>query len=85
MIKIQGNDLHQVNKWQNVHHYRYISLPFFTLFPQSLLNILCCRCIKAPCTNVVYQSPEIASVGEDGKLNIMRANQEKPHRVIGNK
>lgn len=29
------------------------------------------------------QSPEIASIGEDGKLNLMRMNQEKPYKTIG--
>lgn len=36
----------------------------------------------APCTSVICQSTEIASVGEDGKLNLMKANQDKPYKTI---
>nr|SVE85566.1 EOG090X0844 [Daphnia pulicaria] len=37
---------------------------------------------KAPATGIVCQSPEIASIGEDGKLNLMRMNQDKPYKTI---
>jgi len=37
---------------------------------------------KAPCTAVVSQSSEIASVGEDGKLNLMKVNRDKPYKTI---
>jgi len=45
-------------------------------------NIHHYRGSKAPCTSVVSQSTEIASVGEDGKLNLMKVNNNKPYRTI---
>lgn len=38
---------------------------------------------NAPCTGVVCSSPEIVTVGEDGKIIIFRADQEGVIRVIG--
>ncbi|XP_077408006.1 nucleoporin Nup43 isoform X2 [Vanacampus margaritifer] len=41
-------------------------------------------CDNAPCTSVVCSSPEIVSVGEDGRIIIYRADQEGVTRVIEN-
>ncbi|XP_028295031.1 nucleoporin Nup43 [Gouania willdenowi] len=41
-------------------------------------------CDNAPCTSVVCSSPEIVSVGEDGRIVVFRADQEGVCRVIEN-
>ncbi|XP_056284969.1 nucleoporin Nup43 [Pseudoliparis swirei] len=41
-------------------------------------------CDNAPCTGVVCSSPEIVTVGEDGKIIVFRADQEGVIRVIEN-
>lgn len=41
-------------------------------------------CDNAPCTGVVCSSPEIITVGEDGRIIIFRADQEGVTRVIEN-
>lgn len=41
-------------------------------------------CDNAPCTGVVCRSPEIVSVGEDGRIIVFRADQEGVVRVIDN-
>lgn len=40
-------------------------------------------CDNAPCTGVVCSSPEIVTVGEDGRIILFRADQEGVMRVIG--
>lgn len=40
-------------------------------------------CDKAPCTAVVCRSPEIVSVGEDGRIILYKADQTEVLRVIG--
>lgn len=40
-------------------------------------------CDNAPCTGVVCSSPEIVTVGEDGRIIVFRADQEGVIRVIG--
>lgn len=40
-------------------------------------------CDNAPCTGVVCSSPEIVTVGEDGRIVVFRADQEGVVRVIG--
>lgn len=35
------------------------------------------------CTATAVTSQEIASVGEDGKLNLMRTIHDKPYKTIG--
>lgn len=39
---------------------------------------------NAPCTAVVCSSPEVVSVGEDGRIVILRVDQEAVQRVIEN-
>uniref|UniRef100_A0A3Q2WPI0 Nucleoporin 43 n=1 Tax=Haplochromis burtoni TaxID=8153 RepID=A0A3Q2WPI0_HAPBU len=41
-------------------------------------------CDNAPCTGVVCSSPEIVTVGEDGRIVVFRADQEGVVRVIEN-
>ncbi|KAF0023803.1 hypothetical protein F2P81_024433 [Scophthalmus maximus] len=41
-------------------------------------------CDNAPCTGVVCSSPEIVTVGEDGRIIVFRADQEGVNRVIEN-
>ncbi|XP_037099978.1 nucleoporin Nup43 [Syngnathus acus] len=41
-------------------------------------------CDNAPCTSVVCSSPEIVSVGEDGRIIVYRADQEAISRIIEN-
>uniref|UniRef100_A0A3B3DY37 Nucleoporin 43 n=1 Tax=Oryzias melastigma TaxID=30732 RepID=A0A3B3DY37_ORYME len=41
-------------------------------------------CDNAPCTAVVCSSPEIVTVGEDGRIVVFRADQEGAVRVIEN-
>ncbi|KAG8011387.1 Nucleoporin Nup43 [Nibea albiflora] len=41
-------------------------------------------CDNAPCTGVVCSSPEIVTVGEDGRIILFRADQEGVMRVIEN-
>ncbi|XP_057208906.1 nucleoporin Nup43 [Triplophysa rosa] len=41
-------------------------------------------CDKAPCTAVVCRSPEIVSVGEDGRIILYKADQTEVLRVIEN-
>ncbi|TWW68599.1 Nucleoporin Nup43 [Takifugu flavidus] len=41
-------------------------------------------CDNAPCTGVVCSSPEIVTVGEDGRIVVFRADQEGVNRVIEN-
>uniref|UniRef100_A0A3B4YDR5 Nucleoporin 43 n=1 Tax=Seriola lalandi dorsalis TaxID=1841481 RepID=A0A3B4YDR5_SERLL len=41
-------------------------------------------CDNAPCTGVVCSSPEIVTVGEDGRIIVFRADQEGVIRVIEN-
>lgn len=41
-------------------------------------------CDNAPCTGVVCSSPEIVSVGEDGRIIVYRADQEAVTRIIDN-
>ncbi|KAM9840453.1 nucleoporin Nup43 [Aulostomus maculatus] len=41
-------------------------------------------CDNAPCTGVVCSSPEIVTVGEDGRINVFRADQQGAIRVIEN-
>ncbi|XP_030261323.1 nucleoporin Nup43 isoform X1 [Sparus aurata] len=41
-------------------------------------------CDNAPCTGVVCSSPEIVTVGEDGRIIVFRADQEGVVRVIEN-
>lgn len=40
-------------------------------------------CDNAPCTGVACSSPEIVTVGEDGRIVVFRADQEGVTRVIG--
>lgn len=40
-------------------------------------------CDNAPCTGVVCSSPEIVSVGEDGRIIVFRSDHEGVVRVIG--
>uniref|UniRef100_A0A8C7Z5P7 Nucleoporin 43 n=1 Tax=Oryzias sinensis TaxID=183150 RepID=A0A8C7Z5P7_9TELE len=40
-------------------------------------------CDNAPCTALVCSSPEIVTVGEDGRIVVFRADQEGAVRVIG--
>jgi hypothetical protein len=37
----------------------------------------------APCTGVVAQPPDCASVGEDGNLNLYRLMYNMPYKTIG--
>ncbi|KAJ3606609.1 hypothetical protein NHX12_026130 [Muraenolepis orangiensis] len=39
-------------------------------------------CDNAPCTGIVCKSPEIVTVGEDGRINLFRADQEAVIRTI---
>lgn len=41
-------------------------------------------CDDAPCTGVVCKSPEIVTVGEDGRINLFRADQEHVVHTIDN-
>uniref|UniRef100_A0A3P9AE62 Uncharacterized protein n=1 Tax=Esox lucius TaxID=8010 RepID=A0A3P9AE62_ESOLU len=41
-------------------------------------------CGKAPCTGVVCNSPEIVTVGEDGRIILFRSDQEGVTRTIEN-
>ncbi|KAM9778470.1 nucleoporin Nup43 [Syngnathus typhle] len=41
-------------------------------------------CNNAPCTSVACSSPEIVSVGEDGRIIVYRADQEAISRIIEN-
>ncbi|CAL8392663.1 unnamed protein product [Arctogadus glacialis] len=41
-------------------------------------------CDDAPCTGVVCKSPEIVTVGEDGRINLFRADQQAVIRTIDN-
>ncbi|CAH2250829.1 nucleoporin Nup43 [Pelobates cultripes] len=38
--------------------------------------------IAAPCTSVVCSNPEIVSVGEDGRINLFRADSKEVVRII---
>ncbi len=40
-------------------------------------------CDNAPCTAVVCRSPELVSVGEDGRVILYKADQTEVVRVIG--
>uniref|UniRef100_A0A8C6CRL8 Nucleoporin 43 n=1 Tax=Moschus moschiferus TaxID=68415 RepID=A0A8C6CRL8_MOSMO len=39
-------------------------------------------CSNAPCTGVVCNSPEIVTVGEDGRINLFRADHKEAVRTI---
>ncbi|XP_006007599.1 nucleoporin Nup43 isoform X2 [Latimeria chalumnae] len=41
-------------------------------------------CDNAPCTGVVCNSPEIVTVGEDGRINLFRADHKEIVRTIDN-
>lgn len=43
-----------------------------------------CSCDNAPCTAIVCRSPEIVSVGEDGRVILYKADQAEVTRVIEN-
>lgn len=40
-------------------------------------------CGGAACTGVVCNNPEIVTVGEDGRINLFRADQRDAVRTIG--
>jgi len=40
-------------------------------------------CGGAPCTGVICNNPEIVTVGEDGRINLFRADQKDAVRTIG--
>nr|KAF6363363.1 nucleoporin 43 [Pipistrellus kuhlii] len=40
-------------------------------------------CSTAPCTGVVCNSPEIVTVGEDGRINLFRVDHKEAVRTIG--
>ncbi|MBW02471.1 Nucleoporin Nup43, partial [Eschrichtius robustus] len=41
-------------------------------------------CSSAPCTGVVCSNPEIVTVGEDGRINLFRADHKEAIRTIDN-
>ncbi|KAF4024654.1 hypothetical protein G4228_016660 [Cervus hanglu yarkandensis] len=41
-------------------------------------------CSNAPCTGVVCNNPEIVTVGEDGRINLFRADHKEAVRTIDN-
>ncbi|EPY80639.1 nucleoporin Nup43 [Camelus ferus] len=41
-------------------------------------------CSSAPCTGVVCSNPEIVTVGEDGRINLFRADHKEAVRTIDN-
>ncbi|KAI5193881.1 nucleoporin Nup43 isoform X1 [Manis pentadactyla] len=41
-------------------------------------------CSSAPCTGVVCNNPEIVTVGEDGRINLFRADHKEAVRTIDN-
>lgn len=71
------------------------SLKFFFLFIFFYLQTMSiCKhwprahrypCDNAPSTGVACNSPEIVTVGEDGRIIVFRADQEGVVRVIGEK
>lgn len=40
-------------------------------------------CGGAACTGVICNNPEIVTVGEDGRINLFRADQKDAVRTIG--
>lgn len=60
------------------------------MFPEQTISVLqhwarahSYPCDNAPCTALVCSSPEIVTVGEDGRIVVFRADQEGAVRVIG--
>ncbi|XP_069463823.1 nucleoporin Nup43 [Ambystoma mexicanum] len=65
----QNNQTLSVNqKWDRAHHY---------LGPDNPSG-------SAPCTGVACNNPEIVTVGEDGRINLFRADNKEALRTVDN-
>ena len=66
-------------------NYKLVFSFFFTKFnfTDYFTTFLLLRHRYAPCTGVVAQPPDFASVGEDGNLNLYRLMYNMPYKTIG--
>ncbi|XP_030053921.1 nucleoporin Nup43 [Microcaecilia unicolor] len=66
----QNNQTLSINqRWERAHYHSGPDIP---------------SCGSAPCTGIVCNNPEIVSVGEDGRINLFKADSKKILRTIDN-